>query len=238
MKRNVFWLLISAPISIAYASIGTHTTQLGEVYIDEAGKTLYTFAKDPVGQSVCQGKCEDLWPPFIAEKSESQQPDSQSNFSQITRPDGRIQWALNGKPLYRWAHDKTVGDIFGAGVKGVWPLARADDVTIRLFNDGKRKFLVDKSNLTLYTFHNDKKGQSACYGACEQKWPPAYVDEQLLKKGRDRLKLTGGFGITPRKDNTYQWTYQGYPLYRWVKDTQPGDTKGDGIKGVWHLTTQ
>ena len=77
-----------------------------------------------------------------------------------------------------------------------------------------------------------------CYGDCEVKWPPAYVDSDLTQKGIDNIKLTGGFGVTKRKDDTYQWTFEGKPLYRWFKDSQAGETTGDGVKNVWHLITQ
>ena len=63
--------------------------------------------------------------------------------------------------------------------------------------------------------------QSTCYGDCEVKWPPAYVDSKLTKKGVENLKLSGGFGIAKRDDQSYQWTFQGKPLYRWFKDKAP-----------------
>jgi predicted lipoprotein with Yx(FWY)xxD motif len=33
-----------------------------------------------------------------------------------------------------------------------------------------------------------------------------------------------------------QWTYRGKPLYTYSKDA-PGETKGDGVEGKWHLLT-
>lgn len=238
MKALFVSTLMLIPTSYAMASASTVDTGFGEVYADDKGKSLYTFAKDPIGKSVCKGDCEALWPPLLAEGHNSMQFAGQTGFSQIVRADGAKQWALEGKPLYRWVKDKQPGDISGAGVKGVWPLARADDVTIKLFNDGKRRFLVDSNNQTLYTFDKDKMNKSACYGDCEVKWPPAYVDSKLTEKGIDSLKLTGGFGITQRNDHSYQWTFEGKPLYRWFKDQNPGDTSGDGVKNVWHLVTQ
>lgn len=49
-------LLLPASYSLAATTIDT---ALGQVYTDNAGKTLYTFTKDPVGQSVCNGECEN-----------------------------------------------------------------------------------------------------------------------------------------------------------------------------------
>lgn len=58
-------LLLPASYSLAATTIDT---ALGQVYTDNAGKTLYTFTKDPVGQSVCNGECEKLWPPMWADE--------------------------------------------------------------------------------------------------------------------------------------------------------------------------
>ena len=49
------------------------------------------------------------------------------------------------------------------------------------------------------------------------------------------LTLSGDFGVTERKDGNVQWTYKGMPLYRWIKDTAPGQTTGDGVKDIWHM---
>jgi predicted lipoprotein with Yx(FWY)xxD motif len=86
--------------------------------------------------------------------------------------------------------------------------------------------LTDSKGMTLYTFDMDKDGMSACYDECAVNWPPLLADEGATAEG--------DFGLTERTDGTMQWTYQGMPLYLWVKDTKPGDTTGDGVKGVWH----
>jgi len=38
-----------------------------------------------------------------------------------------------------------------------------------------------------------------------------------------------------RKDGSKQWAKDGKPLYFWVGDTEPGETNGDGVGGVWHV---
>ncbi|MBL4928855.1 COG4315 family predicted lipoprotein [Fuscibacter oryzae] len=87
--------------------------------------------------------------------------------------------------------------------------------------------LTDAKGMTLYTFDKDEGGKSACYDACATNWPPL-----LAEKG---AAATGDYGLTERTDGTMQWTYDGMPLYLWVKDTKPGDMTGDGVKGVWHV---
>jgi predicted lipoprotein with Yx(FWY)xxD motif len=91
----------------------------------------------------------------------------------------------------------------------------------------KDGMLTDAKGMTLYTFDNDTGGVSACYDACAENWPP-------LLAGADAV-ADDEYGLTDRTDGTKQWTYDGKPLYLWVKDTKPGDMTGDGVKGVWHI---
>ena len=43
------------------------------------------------------------------------------------------------------------------------------------------------------------------------------------------------FGTVTRADGSAQLTYNGRPLYFYIKDTNPGDTKGQGVGGVWYV---
>lgn len=90
--------------------------------------------------------------------------------------------------------------------------------------------LVGASGMTLYTFDTDAagSGKSACNGPCAQNWPPP-----LLAADADRA--SGDYSIVTRDDGSRQWAYKGKPLYFWSKDAKPGDTSGDGVKGVWRI---
>jgi predicted lipoprotein with Yx(FWY)xxD motif len=86
--------------------------------------------------------------------------------------------------------------------------------------------LVDSKGFTLYDFHKDKGGKSACYGACAGTWPPLTTSgPPSAQSGADQSQL----GTTKRSDGTVQVTYAGHPLYTYVADTKPGDTKGQDI---------
>lgn len=82
------------------------------------GMTLYVFDKDAGGKSMCNGKCAENWPPFMAKG------DASGDFSVITRDDGSKQYAYKGKPLYYWSKDKMPGDKAGEGFNNVWHVAR------------------------------------------------------------------------------------------------------------------
>ena len=51
----------------------------------------------------------------------------------------------------------------------------------------------------------------------------------------DGAKAFDDFTLMTRDDGTLQWAYKGRPLYQSANDKQPGDHKGDGFRGIWHL---
>jgi len=46
-----------------------------------------------------------------------------------------------------------------------------------------------------------------------------------------------GLGVVLRNDMTYQVTYNGWPLYYFVRDMQPGEVNGHGSRGFGALWT-
>ena len=42
-------------------------------------------------------------------------------------------------------------------------------------------------------------------------------------------------GTTARTDGTTQVTYNGWPLYYYIKDQKAGDTTGQGVGDVWYV---
>lgn len=101
----------------------TMASSKGKIFTNQDGMALYTFRKDAPGLSNCYGACATAWPPFMAATGAK----AKGAWSVIARKDGSKQWALNGKPLYFFAADKTAGDVKGDGVNGVWDLARPGD---------------------------------------------------------------------------------------------------------------
>jgi predicted lipoprotein with Yx(FWY)xxD motif len=88
--------------------------------------------------------------------------------------------------------------------------------------------LVGANDMTLYTFDKDEQGvQSNCYDQCAVNWPPLLVPADT--------QVSGDFTLMDRTDSDMAIVaYKGWPLYFWVKDTQPGDTTGDMVGEVWH----
>ncbi|WP_282354162.1 hypothetical protein [Pseudomonas sp. PS01303] len=92
------------------------------MYTDHKGMTLYTFAKDSAGKSMCNDKCATNWPPLMAEAGDK----SMGDWTVIKRDDGKMQWAYQGMPLYTFVMDKKAGDMTGDGkMDGAWKVAKA-----------------------------------------------------------------------------------------------------------------
>ena len=98
--------------------------------------------------------------------------------------------------------------------------------TVGVANTSLGSILVNSTGRTLYLFKADVGTKSACSGACATAWPP------LLATGTP----TAGTGLTASKLGTitraggnHQVTYNGYPLYLFVKDQKPGQTTGQGV---------
>ena len=89
--------------------------------VDAKGRGLYTWDGDVApGRSTCNNQCRILWPPIAAAPGAK----PKGPFDLVKRDDGSLQWALKGKPLYRWKSDKNFGDAGGDGVSGVWHLVK------------------------------------------------------------------------------------------------------------------
>ena len=94
------------------------------------------------------------------------------------------------------------------------------------------QILVDDKGLTLYLFVADTGSASTCYTSCATIWPP------LLTTGSPQAGTgvnASLLGTTTRTDGKVEVTYAGHPLYYFVQDKAPGDTKGQGINGFGGL---
>jgi len=112
------------------------------------------------------------------------------------------------------------GEIRGTLVRAVQGVATLDSTLGPL--------LVDDRGMTLYMWQKDGGSASACYDRCATFWPPAFsVTSPVAGDGT----LASMLGVATRTDGTSMLTYNGYPLYGFVQDVQPGDTKGQGSNG-------
>ncbi|HLS44407.1 MAG TPA: hypothetical protein VK045_03135 [Ornithinicoccus sp.] len=88
--------------------------------------------------------------------------------------------------------------------------------------------LVDGAGMTLYLFTQDSLNTSVCTDDCLVAWP-ILEGEPTAGEGADD-SLLGSF---EREDGTIQATYDGWPLYYFAQDQEPGDTTGQAVNDVW-----
>ena len=94
------------------------------------------------------------------------------------------------------------------------------------------QILTDSLGMTLYTYAKDTANTSNCTGQCLANWPalPAAATSSLPSG------VPGTLGTITRSDGTSQVTYNGHPLYYFIGDKLPGDTKGNGLaSGAWKV---
>ena len=107
----------------------------------------------------------------------------------------------------------------------------ADDTVSVASHLGLGDVLVDSDGMTLYMFDADEQGagESACHDDCADAWPPLTVVQEP----------TAGDGVTAeldtieRADGPTQVTADGWPLYYFAQDEEPGDATGQGVNDVW-----
>jgi predicted lipoprotein with Yx(FWY)xxD motif len=111
--------------------------------------------------------------------------------------------------------------------------ASTKTATVRVANSRLGRILVDSTGRTLYLFKADVGTKSKCFGACATAWPPLRTGRKPAVRSGARAGLVG---TTKRSDGARQVTYNGHPLYLFIKDHKPGDVTGQGVTafgGAW-----
>ena len=120
----------------------------------------------------------------------------------------------------------------------------AQDAALTVQNSAEHgAYIADAEGRALYLFEADTQGQggadamSTCKDDCAAAWPPlTSVGPMQASEG-----ISGDLiGTIQREDGTTQVTYNGWPLYYYVKDQAQGDTTGHDIEDFgaeWYLLT-
>ena len=114
---------LAACASMSGGAMAPYTKVNDGILVGSNNMTLYTFAKDVSGsgKSACNGPCAANWPPLLVDGN----PVVSSNYSVITRDDGKKQLAFKGMPLYFWVKDTKPGDKTGDGfLNGAWIIVK------------------------------------------------------------------------------------------------------------------
>jgi predicted lipoprotein with Yx(FWY)xxD motif/cytochrome c5 len=107
--------------------------------------------------------------------------------------------------------------------------------TVELAENAKYgQHLVDAEGSSLYVYLEDEQGggTSACRDACLRNWPPLTVEgEPVAGEGVDAELL----GTLSRENGSTQLTVNGWPVYEYLRDTEPGQARGAGLGNVFYL---
>ncbi|PKQ14387.1 MAG: hypothetical protein CVT68_12130, partial [Actinobacteria bacterium HGW-Actinobacteria-8] len=90
--------------------------------------------------------------------------------------------------------------------------------------------VVDGDGMAVYQFDSDTQGadSSTCTGQCASNWPAVPGSD-----ASELIGITGTVGTITGVDGQPQLTLNGWPLYYFAGDANPGDTAGQGVGGVW-----
>lgn len=109
----------ASPAGHSGTVITTRAGSAGRHLTDGSGNSVYLWAKDPSGKSVCSGACAGAWPPVTASgKVTASGGASAADLGSITRADGTRQVTYNHHPLYYFAGDSSAGQTSGQGSNG------------------------------------------------------------------------------------------------------------------------
>ena len=133
------WWIVDAsgaPVEEQATRLSLATTDLGDVLVDGAGRTLYMFLPDQQanGTPTCYDDCEKAWPPLAEAESGVFLPGEgvdESLFGTVARDDGTQQVTYNDLPLYLFSGDKAEGDVNGQGISEIWWVMNAKGKPIR-----------------------------------------------------------------------------------------------------------
>ena len=125
---------VLALVASCASSTGNHSNQAGggttvavrdlsgeQVLVNSSGRTLYSSDQEKAARKIlCSSSdCLAIWTPLTV--AMGQQPTApsrvSSTLSTVSRPDGSIQVAFKGQPLYTFTFDHAAGDVHGDNVK-------------------------------------------------------------------------------------------------------------------------
>ncbi len=89
--------------------------------------------------------------------------------------------------------------------------------------------VLTSDGFTLYRYRKDvaRPSKSNCTGKCAAAWPPVVSDGPIGTNVIDPTMM----GSLRRPDGKQQLTINGWPVYRYAKDTEPGLMTGEGVDG-------
>jgi len=130
----------------------------------------------------------------------------------------------------------TEGTTMGGETTTTGGTTMAGSATVQVYShDSLGDILVDAEGMTLYMFEADTKGAGAstCNGSCAGAWPPLVASDPTAGDG-----VTAKLTTFERENGDAQVAANGWPLYGYAGDENPGDANGQGVDGFgaeWYV---
>jgi predicted lipoprotein with Yx(FWY)xxD motif len=213
-------------INISYKS------GIGHYLVDSNGMTLYYFTENVNGETF-NGPYLNFWSPFYVSNVVVPSGLNPKDFSVITGGNGKPQIAYKGWPLYYYINDTKPGETNGQGFKGLWYVMKPDYTVMIATNPKIGNYLVDANGMTLYYLGGESTSTIKCNGMCLKFWPLFDVKNVIVPGGLN----PSNFKIFERPDGNSELSYNGLPLYYFIRDSKRGDVTGNNLKdpfGIWH----
>jgi len=115
-------------------TISISTTALGDIIVEDEGKTVYAFSPDSAGTPTCYDQCATTWPPVLAEDGTTLTAGAGLDASKLTtvdRTDGTKQVKYGDWPLYYFSGDSAAGDTNGQGIATMWYVLDATGAMVK-----------------------------------------------------------------------------------------------------------
>ncbi|MGH2850354.1 MAG: COG4315 family predicted lipoprotein [Solirubrobacteraceae bacterium] len=97
-------------------TVQVRNTKLGKILVNGKGDTLYLWAKDKHGKSVCTGGCLSVWPlVLVSGKPTAGHGVQKSKLGEYKVSNGKFEVTYNHHPLYTFVSDTKPGAITGQG---------------------------------------------------------------------------------------------------------------------------
>ena len=93
------------------------------------------------------------------------------------------------------------------------------------------EIIVDTNGYVVYMFDSDEQGaeESTCYDDCADTWPPVLLDEEPIGDQSVAAEMT----LFERDDGSMQVAVNGWPIYYFSGDDDPGQATGQGVNSGW-----
>jgi len=115
--------------------------------------------------------------------------------------------------------------------------AQGDNSRLGVATSNLGDHLVDAAGYSLYLFWPDARQISTCRGTCAINWPPFTAESSNALPAISEVLSPELLGLIEREDGEVQVSYNGWPLYYYAGDSEPGLIHGHMATEEWYLVT-